>query len=163
MPHGHWHTTTLRTCHGGSRTHPTLPRLGLHHTTRLTALSPRAVRYLRVRAAHGGVIPTAVAHTNPSPLPTGVGGSSGSGTFWAQIVVLARALRPTVHPLRGLRLHHFGLKPDRSLGDASRHGDPIRISMGASQVACRLECAHLRRGLPVHPCRLKLRCPHPGA
>ena len=70
--------------------------------------------------------------------------------FWAQIeVVMTQASRPTVHPLRGLRLHHFGLKPDRSLGGASTTG-PKTASMFASQVEAAWKGAHRQEGLRVH-------------
>ena len=148
VPHGHWHTTTSLTCHGA---HSPSTTAAARPTTqpakrcrRGRSVSHTAAYRARGRNSYGG------AHTNPSPMPTGVGGSSGSG--------------------------YFGLKPKWSK-DASRLGLRFFYSVGCVYTisGSRLTrvagfasragplWAHGRRGLQGHPFRFKLRCPHFGA
>ena len=86
-------------------------------TTRLTALSPRADRIhtgagrTRGRNSYGGKVPT----QTPPQCRLGWGGLLGQAILGSSRgSQMTQASRPTVHPLRGLRLHHFGLKLDRS-------------------------------------------------
>jgi len=86
----------------------------------------------RMRAAHGGVIPTA----EPTPLPNADwgGGVLLIRPFWAQTDVVRRRKRLDLRFIlsAGYVFTHFGLKPDRGLSDASHHGDPKREPMTRS-------------------------------
>ena len=164
----HYHVTYLSWWH----LFTTWPRLGLPHNTPDSVVAAGGAYATRLRTAHGGVIPTAEPIQTPpqcrlgwgGPLGRAILGSNRRGSGASRGV--ASAASSTASP------HAVWARGSSTPRVASSLGCPTVVrSAQAPTDARRFPCglnghsgrAHARRGLRVHPFRLKLSCPHLGA